>query len=59
VAALDKDPAERAAFLDEACAGDPALRRSVEILLRLEAQTHSFLDVPAIEQPAAADPGTP
>ena len=32
-AALDRPMAERAAFLDEACAGDPALRREVESLL--------------------------
>jgi tRNA A-37 threonylcarbamoyl transferase component Bud32 len=50
LAALDKDPAERAAFLDEACAGDDTLRRSVETLLRLDAEPHGFLDVPAIEQ---------
>jgi serine/threonine protein kinase len=35
VAALDRDtPAERAAYLDEACAGDPALRERVDALLR-------------------------
>jgi hypothetical protein len=28
------DPAERSAFLDRACAADPALRRRVEALLR-------------------------
>src|SRR6516164_215131 len=56
LAALEKDPAERAAFLNEACAGDTALRGGVETLLRLHAETHTFLDVPAIEQLAAADP---
>jgi len=34
-AALDKDPSARAAFLDEACAGNQTLRRGVETLLRL------------------------
>src|SRR5262245_57885086 len=35
VEALDRDtPTERAAYLDEACAGDPALRERVETLLR-------------------------
>jgi hypothetical protein len=29
-----RDPAARAAYLDEACAGDPALRRRVEAMLR-------------------------
>src|SRR5262245_32058505 len=56
LAALDKESAERAAFLDEACAGDAALRRGVETLLRLHAGPHRFLDVPAVEQLAAADP---
>ncbi|HEY6119337.1 MAG TPA: serine/threonine-protein kinase, partial [Pyrinomonadaceae bacterium] len=34
-AALDVTPAERARFLSEACANDPALRRDVELLLSL------------------------
>jgi hypothetical protein len=57
LAALDKEPAERAAFLGEACAGDTTLQRGVETLLRLHAEAHGFLDVPALEQLAAADPG--
>jgi WD40 repeat protein len=56
LAALDRDPAERAAFLDETCGGDAALRRGVESLLRLHGEPHSFLDVPAAEQ-LAAKPG--
>ena len=32
LAALDVDPAERAALLDAACAGDAALRAQVEAL---------------------------
>ncbi len=31
--ALERDPAARAAFLDEACRGDDTLRRDVELLL--------------------------
>jgi hypothetical protein len=54
LAALDKEPAERAAFLDEACGGDAALRRGVEALLWLQGQTHGFLDVPAVAQLAVA-----
>ncbi len=54
VAALDKDPSERAAFLDEACAGNETLRQGVETLLRLHAAPHRFLEVPAPEQLAAA-----
>jgi hypothetical protein len=57
LAALDKDPAERTTFLDAACAGDTALRHSVETLLRLQAEPHRFLDVPAVEQLALAVPG--
>ncbi|HEU4594417.1 MAG TPA: protein kinase [Pyrinomonadaceae bacterium] len=36
--ALERDPAERAAFVSEACAGDEGLRRAVEA--RLEGQGH-------------------
>src|SRR5262245_59753990 len=57
LAALDREPAERAAFLDEACAGDATLRRGVETLLRLHGEEHDFRDVPAVEQLAAAGPG--
>ena len=31
--ALQREPGERAAFLDEACAGDDALRKQIEGLL--------------------------
>src|SRR5262245_18164364 len=58
LAALERgDPAERAAFLDEACGGDDALRRRVEALLRSHEQA-GVLDRPAVEEPAtgAADP---
>jgi tRNA A-37 threonylcarbamoyl transferase component Bud32 len=57
LAALDKDPAERAAFLDEACGGDTALRQGIETLLHLHTQADDFLEVPAPEQLAATDPG--
>src|SRR5262249_2806081 len=56
LAALDKDPDERAAFLDEACAGNETLRRGVDTLLRLHAAHHPFLEVSAVEQLAAAVP---
>ena len=45
-------PAERAAYLDAACAGDSALRQRVEALLRSHADPDSFLDVPAIARQA-------
>jgi hypothetical protein len=46
-AALEREPAERAAFLDEACAGDQALRKEVESLLRSDEQAESFIETPA------------
>lgn len=48
-AALARNPAERAAFLDEACVGDPALRREVEALLSSDEQGGGFIESPAIE----------
>jgi WD40 repeat protein/serine/threonine protein kinase len=65
-AALEKgSPQERAAYLDQACAGDPDLRRRVEKMLAAQAQAGSFLEPPARtpaatvdEQPIRADPGT-
>ena len=45
--ALDREPAERAAFLDAACASDAGLRQRLEALLRAHAQADSFLQVPA------------
>src|SRR5437588_596926 len=44
--------AERSAYLDEACAGDPDLRRRVEALLRSHDEAGSFLGRPAVEQVA-------
>jgi tRNA A-37 threonylcarbamoyl transferase component Bud32 len=38
---------ERAAYLDEACAGDDALRERVEALLRAHGDAGSFLEKPA------------
>jgi serine/threonine protein kinase len=52
--ALQKhSPAERQAFLDEACAGDRDLRQRIEALLNAQA-AGDFLDVPALAQVAAA-----
>ena len=48
VAALEKPTAaERQAFLEEACAGDVALRRRVERLLAAHLKTLGILDQPA------------
>jgi serine/threonine protein kinase len=61
VAALEKgDPAERAAYLDQACAGDAALRQRLERLLLAHQPADSFLEAPAAELAvtAAAPPLT-
>ena len=47
--ALDRDPSERAAFVDESCGGDEALRREVESLLTYAAEAESFLERPAVD----------
>src|SRR5438874_8314265 len=54
IAALQKDdPARRQAYLDEACARRPELRRQVQQLLRLHEGAGSFLERPAAESAAA------
>ena len=47
-AALERDVSARAAFLDEACAGDAALRREVESLLAQEPAAAGFMSTPAL-----------
>jgi serine/threonine protein kinase/Tol biopolymer transport system component len=50
-AALEKrDPRDRAAFLDEACAGDLALRAEVESLLAHDPDASSLIETPAAAQ---------
>jgi len=46
-AALDRAPRDRRAFLDEACAGDPDLRKEVEDLLAQDAAAGDFIEAPA------------
>src|SRR5215467_2359996 len=54
--ALDReDPADRAAYLDRACAGKPELRSRIEKMLRAHQAGSSFLEVPAPEQLARSD----
>src|SRR4051812_48860581 len=56
-------PAERAAYLGQACFGDPALRASVETLLRASAGAEAFLSRPVaappglLEEPTGEGPG--
>jgi eukaryotic-like serine/threonine-protein kinase len=63
LAALDiEDPAERSAYLDRACGGDPALRARVEELLRAHEGRGRFMDRPALtlataDEPARERPG--
>jgi serine/threonine protein kinase/Tfp pilus assembly protein PilF len=53
-AALELEEAEWGAFLDEACAGDEALRREVDSLLVYSKHSGSFIEAPAIETVAKA-----
>jgi hypothetical protein len=62
--AREMPPGERAAFLDEACAGDAALRRRLEMLLRAHDEPYNLLDRPAVAggpegQGAAGEQGVP
>jgi serine/threonine-protein kinase len=43
-AALALDASQRAAYLDEVCAGDETLRREIESLLKAAAQAGSFIE---------------
>lgn len=47
--ALSREPSERSSFLDEACAGNEALRGEVESLLGYDEPARHFIDEPAIE----------
>src|SRR5437867_2049694 len=47
--ARERDPRDRAAFLEQACAGDAALRRELESLLAEDDRVRSFLETPALE----------
>ena len=53
---LDSD-AERAAYLDRACAGEPLVRARVETLLGAIGQAGSFLEAPALAREASREPG--
>ena len=58
-----KDPGERAALLDQVCAGDAPLRGRVESLLAEHAKLGSFMDVVSaaatLGRPVQEDPGVP
>jgi serine/threonine protein kinase len=65
IEALEKEGfAERAAFLDQACAGDAVLRRRIERLLQRHEQADPFLESPVlsvlsvVEESVREGPGT-
>jgi serine/threonine-protein kinase len=53
--ALEREPAERPTFLDEACGNDAALRQEVESLLEADAGASGYLEPPAARSPTQAD----
>src|SRR5271169_1350610 len=50
--ALEHPAAERSAFLQSECGGDPGLRREVESLLAYDQQAEGFIEGPALEMAA-------
>jgi serine/threonine protein kinase/tetratricopeptide (TPR) repeat protein len=65
LAALEREAAEdRSAYLDDACAGNPELRRRVQRLLEAQHRVGSFLESPApeicatVDHPLSERPGT-
>ena len=48
-AALDRDPRERSAFLEEACAEDASLLGEVESLIKSHDEAQSFIEAPLLE----------
>ena len=50
--ALEQKVADRSAFLEEACAGDEALREEVESLLAADEQAEDLMEEPALEMEA-------
>src|SRR5205085_9334713 len=52
-AAVELEPSERAAFLEQSCAGDHALRSEVESMLASDSDGWDFVEKPALEVAAA------
>src|SRR5215813_14509151 len=52
--ALEREPADRATYLAEACGGDQALLREVESLLGYDARTEGMMGQAALEVAARA-----
>jgi eukaryotic-like serine/threonine-protein kinase len=53
-AALDQEPAQREAYVSEACAGDEVLRKEIESLLGCRSEAQEFFKAPAVEAGARA-----
>ena len=51
---LEMKPDLRESYLDEACAGDPSLRREVERLIERQSEAEGFIESPALELAAKA-----
>src|SRR5437667_3846660 len=47
--AREREESQRVAFLNEACAGDQALRQEIESLLAEEKEAQGFLESPALQ----------
>ena len=59
-AALELPADQRGAYLDQACAGDAALRRQVEALLRVHDDAGEFFEkLASVAQPTAAERAMP
>src|SRR5436190_1990642 len=56
--ALDRDAAARAAYLDEACAGDPSLRAEVDAMIAAHLRAGSFGKQPLGVPPGLNDAGS-
>jgi eukaryotic-like serine/threonine-protein kinase len=50
--ALEREPSQRAAFLEQACGADDELRKEVESLLRYKSEAADFIETPAMERAA-------
>lgn len=57
--AREREPGERAAFLEQACGGDEELRREVESLLASRSEAPDFIEVPAFDAAAMARTAKP
>ncbi len=58
--ALERAPGERSSYLDQACAGDDALRREVELLIVADERAGSLIELPAYQlaAPMLAEDGS-